>query len=118
MKLLIITLLLCGYTVAEAQLASRTVGSHRGNITTVFKSDSMSTASYIKDQTLAFSIENPSTTDTLKVAFCLTWADTTKFIRIPPGKVFNYERTNASWIRWLSRAGSSGTINGVTLIFY
>jgi hypothetical protein len=117
MRLLIFLTLFAFVAQAQDKAPVRPFASNHKTATTVFKSDSVAVKSY--GGTIRFSLTNPSATDTLKVALCNTWADTAVFIRIPPGKDFNYFGDRATIAPyWISTAGVAGSIAGRVIIIY
>jgi len=79
--------------------------------------DSVNVQSRVRLGMLRFTLINP-TTDTLKVAFCQSWADTTKFIRIDPTQdVWNYSAKDATWVKFIAFSASD-TLLGRIIKFY
>lgn len=115
--LFLVLVTFAGSVFAQDKAPVRPLVSNHKTVTTVFKSDSLAIGVY--GGTLRFSVTNPSVTDTLKVAICQAWADTARYIRIPPSKDFNYFGDRAALAPyWLSTAGVSSSIAGRVILIY
>ena len=123
LKLVIVSLFIASCAFAQLDIPpARRLARDKKDSTLILwkagtKKDSVNVQSKIAAGILRFSVKNNSATDTLRIALCQSWADTTGWTDIEPTEIFNFVARDAGWVKFIAFAASD-TILGRKIRFY